>query len=112
MHVAHELQELMQQQQKELQNLRGQQEHQGQRGFTSQPPRLQMQQQDRLMQLEAANAELRQQLQGATIRLQEIEGTAKRVMEQQVCSANREVMIMGLFCQFSLLMHLSPQEEN
>eukprot|EP00775_Hariotina_reticulata_P011703 gene11703-11848_t len=58
-HVAHELQELVQQQQEEIQ------------------------QTNQLMQLEAANAELRQQLQGATTRLQEMEVAAKRVMEQQ-----------------------------
>jgi hypothetical protein len=78
MSVAQELQELVQLQQQELQKLQQQQQQAsattGPWGSASAAG----------LQLEAANAELRQQLQGTTSRLQDMEAAMSRLLQQQV----------------------------
>jgi hypothetical protein len=76
--ASQELQDLVQQQQKELQQLQQQQQQRAADAAAAATSASQQQ------QLEAANAELRQQLQGATSRLQEVEAAMHKVMEQQV----------------------------
>lgn len=100
MSVAHELQDLVQLQQQELQKLQQQEQQQqhdqhvqqavpvlGRYGSTSSSP---WHGAGGSAQLEAANAELRQQLQGTTSRLQEMEASMSRLLEQQVRSKRKQ----------------------
>jgi hypothetical protein len=86
MSVSQELQELVQLQQMELQRLQQQQEQQQQqhaRPYTLNSPARTAA--PSAVGLEAANSELRRQLQGATSRLQDMEAAMARLLDQQVC---------------------------
>jgi seryl-tRNA synthetase len=85
--ASQELQDLVQQQQAELQQLQQQQQKHATAAIDAAATASQQQ------QLDAANAELRQQLQGATIRLQEVEAAMHKVMEQQVSGVRMRQLI-------------------
>jgi hypothetical protein len=104
MAVAQELQELVQLQQQELHKLQQQQQQQPATALhvAADPssryisgPWQQQQPSAAAGQLEAANAELRQQLTGTTARLQDMEAAMSRLLEQQVRvdSARRMVQV-------------------
>lgn len=103
MAVAQELQELVQLQQQELYKLQQQQQQQASALHAAADPSSryvsaataggpwQQQQQPPAAagQLEAANAELRQQLTGTTARLQDMEAAMSRLLQQQVSLLSR-----------------------
>jgi septal ring factor EnvC (AmiA/AmiB activator) len=76
--ASQELQDLVQQQQAELQQLQQQQQKHAAAAIDAAATASQQQ------QLETANAEVQQQLQGSTSRLHEVEAAMHKIMEQQV----------------------------
>lgn len=74
-------------QQQELQRLQQQQQQQQleQQQHASAPPSSSSWSRPAVSQLEASNAELRQQLQAATSRMHDMEAAMGRLLDQQVC---------------------------